>query len=304
MSSNYDQLSIKNDIKTKKRLLANQYSNNKSIKALNTALIIMIVILSIVYFSRIQVKDKTIEKLNKTIYLSALNDSICKLHNKVITFENELLSITDELQSTSVFKGILNKKLSSLKQLSQTLIEKKNTKQHYYTLSKSISTILTPDYFERIEQITNSKIISLCYRSSRDGLDPKVFHNKCDGLKPTVTLIQSQKNSVFGGFTHASWDGSEFKEDPKAFLFSPHKVFPIIEGKIAISAFPNLLPTFGEDDIVTTVARCYTRNQLKSYNSTWKSDNYFSSLYDAHDYFELKDLEVFHMKDKLESTIN
>ena len=44
----------------------------------------------------------------------------------------------------------------------------------------------------------------LCYRASRDGWGARDFHEKCDDVGPTVTLIKCGAN-IFGGFTDQSW---------------------------------------------------------------------------------------------------
>ncbi|XP_028392016.1 uncharacterized protein LOC114516676 [Dendronephthya gigantea] len=44
----------------------------------------------------------------------------------------------------------------------------------------------------------------LCYRASRDGWRGWNFHDRCDDVGPTVTLVKCGTN-VFGGFTDKSW---------------------------------------------------------------------------------------------------
>ena len=42
------------------------------------------------------------------------------------------------------------------------------------------------------------------YRASQDGWKGPDFHKKCDGLKPTVTLIKVG-DYIFGGYTDQDW---------------------------------------------------------------------------------------------------
>lgn len=45
----------------------------------------------------------------------------------------------------------------------------------------------------------------LIYRGSRDGFTAKSFHTICDGKGPTLSLIKSEHEKVFGGFASISW---------------------------------------------------------------------------------------------------
>lgn len=63
--------------------------------------------------------------------------------------------------------------------------------------------------------------LQLLYRASDDGYEAKNFHQKCDDIPNTVTLVRSSNGNVFGGFTTQKWDShSGYKEDKFAFLFS------------------------------------------------------------------------------------
>jgi len=54
-----------------------------------------------------------------------------------------------------------------------------------------------------------------------DGFDSKSFHNKCDNKSPTVTIGQSTKGNIFGGYTSIIWGTHNgWANDSKAFIFS------------------------------------------------------------------------------------
>ncbi len=63
---------------------------------------------------------------------------------------------------------------------------------------------------------------SLIYRASDDGFGVADFHEKCDNVSNTLTIIESKESNVFGGFVKVEWDSvySGYKSDPKAFIFS------------------------------------------------------------------------------------
>ena len=61
----------------------------------------------------------------------------------------------------------------------------------------------------------------LMYRASRDGFAARAFHDRCDNVPNTVTIIKNNLNFVFGGFTAARWSSTVgYIADPTAFIFS------------------------------------------------------------------------------------
>ena len=44
--------------------------------------------------------------------------------------------------------------------------------------------------------------------ASEDGNNIKTFHNKCDNIKGTLTIIKTAKGMRFGGYTEQIWNGS------------------------------------------------------------------------------------------------
>eukprot|EP01083_Nonionella_stella_P206048 749828_1 len=63
------------------------------------------------------------------------------------------------------------------------------------------------------------------YRGSEEEYDASKFHDKCDGVGPTLVIIQSEHSHVFGGFTMKPWkdesgnNSGVWKEDLDAFIF-------------------------------------------------------------------------------------
>jgi hypothetical protein len=52
---------------------------------------------------------------------------------------------------------------------------------------------------------------NICWRATRDGWESAVFHSKCDGKIPTLTVVKVVKNNrtyVFGGYSTVTWAGS------------------------------------------------------------------------------------------------
>ena len=69
---------------------------------------------------------------------------------------------------------------------------------------------------------------SLIYKASRDGSDAAAFHTRCNNQGPTMTIMKSSNNHLFGGYTAISWTSdTDWKQDTTAFLFTltnPHEI--------------------------------------------------------------------------------
>lgn len=71
----------------------------------------------------------------------------------------------------------------------------------------------------------NQKIIfTRIYRATKDGGIGYNFHKHCDNQGPTLTLIESTKGYIFGGYITISWEsptsGTYKGNDDNAFIFS------------------------------------------------------------------------------------
>lgn len=103
-----------------------------------------------------------------------------------------------------------------------------------------------------IEQRMNKEIKGLkkLYQATIDGESAFNFHKKCDNFPNTLTIIKSDGNRRFGGFTSEVWKSDKYgkdKADKNAFLFSldKQKIYPIKEYKNAIYVKDDYGPTFG-----------------------------------------------------------
>ena len=89
-------------------------------------------------------------------------------------------------------------------------------------------------------------------RGSTDGFTSKVFHKLCDNKGPTLTIIESTNERIFGGFTNVPWDKKSIDsvvQDIGAFLFSvDHFDFHYSDtspGRWAVTHDKNTLAHFG-----------------------------------------------------------
>ncbi|CAF1002159.1 unnamed protein product [Adineta steineri] len=107
----------------------------------------------------------------------------------------------------------------------------------------------------------------LIYKATRDGFGASAFHSCCNYRGPTMTIIQSNNNYIFGGYTSISWTSSGwYREDQAAFLFTltnPHNIPPrkyniqLARAAYAVCHADTKGPTFGNghdmfvcDDII------------------------------------------------------
>ena len=87
----------------------------------------------------------------------------------------------------------------------------------------------------------------ILYIASKDGDKAKIFHQKCNGHKMTLVLVETTKGVRFGGFTTQSWDGNCIKKlDNNAFVFNLNKrrIYDIVKNEYAIGGYPKFGPVF------------------------------------------------------------
>ena len=108
-----------------------------------------------------------------------------------------------------------------------------------------------------IEEKINKKNIQfeLIFKMSIHGYNCEDFHKKCDNKGPTLIIIQTSNNRIFGGFTPISWKNSGdkiFDKSNQTFVFSLdlNKKYEVVNlNKPAIKCSNEFGPNFGNDDI-------------------------------------------------------
>ena len=74
----------------------------------------------------------------------------------------------------------------------------------------------------------------------RDGFSASDFHKHCDNNGPTLTVIRSTNNHLFGGYTPLPWDSSNiFKTHKDMFIFTPSNPHNIPPTKYSIKPNPS-----------------------------------------------------------------
>jgi hypothetical protein len=105
---------------------------------------------------------------------------------------------------------------------------------------------------------------TLLYKLTRDGYGASTFHSKCDGKSNTVTIIKTNSNYVFGGYTAAMWKSDNTNGyDTTAFIFSLRRngisyneKYMVRDPSFAIGNYAIEGPTFGKgySDIFLTLS--------------------------------------------------
>ena len=95
------------------------------------------------------------------------------------------------------------------------------------------------------------------YDATTDGWKAEDFHRCCDKKGPTLTIVETKKDFIFGGFTRAEWESPDddiiHKPDPHSFLFSVNegRKYPITsEGTRGIMCSSGCCAIFGHEEIV------------------------------------------------------
>jgi len=149
--------------------------------------------------------------------------------------------------------------------------------------------------------------LKLLFRASRDGFGASNFHNKCNNQGPTVTIVHSEKNHVFGGSTAQSWtSNSQWKKDSEAFLYllrssnasQKSQKWTIKAGQEEYAIYNHSVygPTFGHGHNLRLWDNCNSNkdsysNPSVSYNGPTSHD-----VLAGERNFSVKDYEVFQVQ--------
>ena len=148
----------------------------------------------------------------------------------------------------------------------------------------------------------------LCYRGSRDGFSAKNFHEKCDEMPDTLTIVKTTSDCIFGGYSRAEWSSNEcYKFEKGAFVFSLSNKLnkPMVFSQIAgdqktIHCDPNFGPCFGSgpdfrisdacdsnENSLSCLGCSFTNDDLK------KTPDLASMILADGEVFKVSEIEVF-----------
>ena len=169
-------------------------------------------------------KNVEIKLIKKEMNQDSLVKEFCK---KINQLEQENKSLKEEMKS---FRNELNelKKWKNEKENEfQKLLQKKKNNAALDNIDSKILTKadelkFIEDAYKNNDKILMDKIFKpkLIYRATKDGDSSAVFHNKCDNIIFTLTLVKTNNGLIFGGYTSENWSRGGYKSDNKAFCFS------------------------------------------------------------------------------------
>ncbi len=120
------------------------------------------------------------------------------------------------------------------------------------------SLVLTEEEALTLSQMTDTKDGLLLYRATTDGFEASAFHAKCDYKENTITIIKTNRDYVFGGYSAAKWNSdNEVGKDTNAFLFSLRRAGISCNHKFMIKCVYEAIygqsdngPIFGHDIVI------------------------------------------------------
>jgi len=179
-----------------------------------------------------------------------------------------------------------------------------NDSSTYFAGSK---TLRTPNHRNIVikfirDQYPQAKF-SRIYDAAIDGWKNNDFHRCCNKKGWTLTIVETTKGFIFGGFTTAEWESLSdiFKPDPHSFLFSVNEgsKYPITSGgEDAIRCDSRCCAWFGNWDLVidsdsnnNTDSFCYANED--SFKLPAAKGSKYPSINGGEYKFQLKQFEVF-----------
>ena len=260
---------------------------------------------------------KLIEEKNQIKLIIPLNHPLCKeaifiIPEKIKIYDSkELYYIISELRNNiQEQKNIINKQQNLINNQQNDI---KELKKRVEILEKKIKeneinendfdlkySNIIPNDIEKEKKIKKwidpSKNIKfeLLFRMTKDGYKSSDFHKCCDNQGPTITLIQTDKNYIFGGFTPFSWTsqkGCSPENDEDTFLFSLNLMKKFVKKKEGSTVFFCALtgPCFGKGG-----SDFYVKNDLK-YGVSVEGNflNNFELTNGEKGEFTIKELEIY-----------
>ena len=139
----------------------------------------------------------------------------------------------------------------------------------------------------------------LLNRASEDGDSAEIFHEKCDNIPFTLSIIKTSEGNKFGGYTENTWEGENIaKLDGNAFCFSLTKntIYNVKPDHVAINCNPDGGISFGAplfevfDNCFTNGGMCYP---LK--NCCFAGQNYDFEICNGEEKFDIVEVEVYQL---------
>ena len=232
------------------------------------------------YFNEEIIKDceNLPKKINSSIEESEIltkdynDDKLCLFINNCLNIENNIKKINHIKESIEKSKESMEIEIKFNDENLNEVLNIIKTFGELYNNNSFKSSIINRDENKKstiikwIRQKINKNAIKfeLIFKMSENGSKAEDFHKYCDDKGPTLTLIKTTKDKIFGGFTPLNWKikgESPRDKSNQTFIFSINlmKKFDMISpDKLAIR-YSNSV-NYGDSDI-------YLSSNLKNGNS-------------------------------------
>jgi len=186
-------------------------------------------------------------------------------------------------------------------------IKKIRTLDYDYTCeSKILSNSKRKDEFlKKIYEWSGKYKLELLYSATKDGDSAEKFHSKCNNQGPTVTLFETDKDNIFGGYTSKDWtSNNNYKIDPDCFIFTLKNTFGTKPNKFIIKEVNSSIydyydkgPTFGSGHDINISQNFFNNNHSINFPNSFEDNiGLGKSIFTGdnnNSNFIIKELEVF-----------
>ena len=225
------------------------------------------------------IKEKSKEKIYDINFENS--NLIFKIHLYLMSGEIKLLSIKMnliKLNEKEIIDKLKNyiKYIKSIPGVNELILSFENKSKRDLNenveISFNIKSNIIPNFkdfkfiYDEICKQLNKKEIKFIQRFNalKDGDSAQKFHEKCDNIGPNISIVKTQENLIFGGFTVNNWSPQVIvKKDDLSFIFNyqTKKIHNIIKGENAIYCYKHVLINFF--------------NSKGRYSTLYLTDNFF-----------------------------
>ena len=159
-------------------------------------------------------------------------DKLNSLINDCINIENNIKDIkrmNENINKENLKENFIKfepeeKKINELLKMIQSFGELQLPNNSLGKLLKEEDCELISNWIKSDNQQIKKVEFKLCYDAKKNGDDKNNFHKFCDNAGPTLIVIKTESDYIFGGYTKENWESNHdkmsYKKDNTAFLFS------------------------------------------------------------------------------------
>ena len=245
------------------------------------------------------------------------NNNLCSLINDCINIENVVKEINiikenikkcdDSIEIKFEQNEDIDKLLQNIKTFGKINSYNTYKKDMYKSFESFESSTIIKDDINKLNNIigwikekTNKEVINFesIFKMKENGYNSKDFHKYCDDKEPTLTLVKTTKDKIFGGFTPLNWKNDKIDkidDSNQTFIFSLNTIKKYdLKNKKNYAIYTSEGPYFGDCDF-------RLRSNMKKGESYANNNSHYLSNNNLeltggkgeHENFETEELEVY-----------